>query len=89
LPVHEILLVDDDMRDMILKNAGLKELTELARKKGMLSMKEDGILKVLANETTLEEVHRVTMVMAERDESTPDESISNEAAVPNSPDQAA
>lgn len=73
LPVHEILLVDDDMRELILKNAGLKELTAMARKNGMLMMKEDGILKVLANETTLEEVHRVTMVLtdSEQNDQTP------------------
>jgi type IV pilus assembly protein PilB len=99
VPVHEILLMDDVMREMILKNASLKELTEAARKNGMLTMKEDGILKVLANETTLEEVHRVTMVLME-EEAKPEEEapsapapsplpVPNKPTVPNPPNQAA
>ena len=85
LPVHEILLVDDDMRDMILKNAGLKELTEAARKNGMLTMKEDGILKVLANETTLEEVHRVTMVLMESEDKVEEIAAPPTPAIPATP----
>jgi type IV pilus assembly protein PilB len=102
VPVHEILLIDDDIRELIMKNASLKELTAVARKNGMLNMKEDGILKVLANETTLEEVHRVTMVLAEgkpEDEdakpaapgapaATPSPAA-NKPAVPNPPNPAA
>jgi type IV pilus assembly protein PilB len=65
LGVHEILVVDNDIKDAILKNSSLKELTAMARKQGMLMMKEDGILKVLRNETTLEEVRRVTAVLGE------------------------
>jgi len=65
LPVHEILVVNDAMRELILAGASLKELMTNARAAGMLTMKEDGILKVLANETTLEEVHRVTLVLDE------------------------
>jgi hypothetical protein len=91
--------MDDVMREMILKNASLKELTEAARKNGMLTMKEDGILKVLANETTLEEVHRVTMVLME-EEAKPEEEapsapapsplpVPNKPTVPNPPNQAA
>ena len=36
------------------------EIQELARKEGMLTMVEDGVLKALDGLTTLEEVFRVT-----------------------------
>ena len=57
--VSEVLQVDDDVRDAILKNAGAREIFTIARKKGMITMFEDAVIKVLAGETTLDEVHRV------------------------------
>ncbi|MBI2638194.1 type II/IV secretion system protein [Candidatus Peregrinibacteria bacterium] len=58
--ISEVLLVDDEIEDAILKNKSAPEIFALARKKGMLTMAEDGLLKVIAGETTMEEVHRVT-----------------------------
>ncbi len=63
--IHEILVVDDAMRELILKEATPTELFEKARGQKMLTLKEDGILKVLAEKTTLEEVHRVTTVLSD------------------------
>ena len=37
-----------------------EKLRQIAQKQGMITMKQDGILKVLEGITTLEEVERVT-----------------------------
>src|SRR3989339_162065 len=54
--ITEILTIDFQVRDLILKEASQIKFIELARQKGMLTMREDGILKILAGITTLDEV---------------------------------
>jgi type IV pilus assembly protein PilB len=58
--IFEFFLVDDEMENFILKSPSISELRKKAREKGMLTMKEDGLIKVLLGLTTLEEVERVT-----------------------------
>jgi general secretion pathway protein E len=58
--ISELLVIDDDIKKMILKRQGSHIIEEAAIKKGMLTLREDGIRKALAGETTLEEVCRVT-----------------------------
>lgn len=60
--VVEMLEVDFEMKDLIMNKASTTKLIESARRKGMITMREDGILKVLQGVTTLEEVHRVTSI---------------------------
>ncbi|MFA5829372.1 MAG: GspE/PulE family protein [Candidatus Gracilibacteria bacterium] len=62
IAIVEILDIDFEMKDLILNKAGNAKMIEAARRKGMLTMREDGILKVLKGITTLEEVHRVTAI---------------------------
>lgn len=62
--VVEVLSVDTEMRDLILNNASSIKMIEAARRKGMLTMREDGILKVIQGLTSLAEVHRVTALQA-------------------------
>ncbi|HEC20912.1 MAG TPA: type II/IV secretion system protein, partial [Candidatus Peregrinibacteria bacterium] len=57
--ISEVLEVDEEMRELILKEASEKEFFAKAREKGFTTMKEDGILKVIAGVTTLLEVYRV------------------------------
>ncbi|MBI2453830.1 type II/IV secretion system protein [Candidatus Peregrinibacteria bacterium] len=59
LVVAEALEVDGEIEAAILKNASAGEIFALARAKGMLTMEEDALLKVMSGETTIEEVHRV------------------------------
>jgi type IV pilus assembly protein PilB len=58
--IFEVLEIDDELRSIILKKPTEKEIFEIARKKGMITLREDGILKVLAGETTIEEVLKET-----------------------------
>lgn len=60
LVISEVLHVGDEIGDAILKNKSVPEIFVLARKAGMLTMFEDGVLKAISGLTTLEEVHRVT-----------------------------
>ena len=53
---HEILLVDDEIRALISRNAQSQEIEAVARKTGMTKMIEDGYNKVLAGTTTIQEV---------------------------------
>ncbi len=59
--VHELLEVDDDIRKLIIKGGTADDIRELARKKGMRSLYETGLLKVRRGITSLEEVERVLM----------------------------
>jgi len=58
--IFEFFLVDDEMENFILKSPSMADLRKAARKKGMVSMREDGLIKVLKRETTIKEVERVT-----------------------------
>jgi len=58
--LFEIMTLDDELKEMIIGGASVIELREKARSKGMKTLKEDGVNKVLAGITSIEEVFRVT-----------------------------
>jgi type II secretory ATPase GspE/PulE/Tfp pilus assembly ATPase PilB-like protein len=58
--VHEVLLVSDDLRGEIIKGSSAEDLEALARKEGMISLRDDALQKVLQGQTSLEEMKRVT-----------------------------
>jgi type IV pilus assembly protein PilB len=58
--IHEIMLVDDEIRELILKKVPKDVIRDTARRKGMTTLREDGLMKVLKGITTIEEVMRVT-----------------------------
>lgn len=58
--IFEVFTLTDDMKAMVAKRASGSELATQAIKNGMVTMKQDGILKTLDGLTTLEEVWRVT-----------------------------
>ncbi len=60
--ICEILMMTPSMRDMILKKARESEIKVLARKEGMRTLREDGLLKVVEGITSLEEILRLTVV---------------------------
>jgi len=57
--LFEILSMTDQLSDIILKEPSEKEIIKEAERQGMITMKQDGILKVLNGVTTMEEVLRV------------------------------
>ncbi len=57
--IHEILKVTEPVKALILKNASGKEIEEVGKKDGMMTMLEDGIYKATLGQTSIEEVLRV------------------------------
>jgi len=57
--IFETLLVDKEMENFILTGPSISDLREMAQKKGMVTMYQDGLLKVIDGITTLEEIERV------------------------------
>jgi len=62
LAIHEVLVVDDFVRDIILSSKGPSNLRDYMRKTGFSSLLVDGLLKVKAGITTTEEVLRVATI---------------------------
>ena len=59
--IFEALEIDQEMKEIISEHNGSEvEVQEYAKKQGMITIKQDGLLKVLLGLTTLEEVERVT-----------------------------
>ncbi len=58
--IYELLLVDAGVRELVMKNADAGTIRSYALSKGMRTLREDGIRKLLRGETTAEEVLRVT-----------------------------
>lgn len=57
--IFEVLPVTDAIGKMILERSPAVEIEKKAREEGMITLKQDGYLKVLSGETTIEEVLRV------------------------------
>jgi len=60
IAIHEILVVDDEIRKLISKRGSTAEIHECAYKHGFRSMRHDGLKKVLRGLTTVEEIDRIT-----------------------------
>ena len=58
--IHELLVVDDEIRALVMKNADAASLRRAATARGMNTLREDGADKVLEGLTTIEEILRVT-----------------------------
>jgi type II secretory ATPase GspE/PulE/Tfp pilus assembly ATPase PilB-like protein len=54
--IFELMVINEELRRVIIKNPDLSEIKEVARKSGMETLREDGIKKVLAGITTISEV---------------------------------
>ena len=54
--LHELLVVSRELRRLIQTSARAEELQGLAMAEGMRTLRQDGIDKVLAGVTTIEEV---------------------------------
>ncbi|MEN5427435.1 type II secretion system ATPase GspE [Stenotrophomonas pennii] len=58
--IVEFLVMNDELRRAVMRRDGMGEIERIARSGGMRTMYEDGLLKALAGQTTLEEVLRTT-----------------------------
>ena len=58
--ITELLVMDDDLRNLLMRQADAASLEAAARAKGLVTLREEGLRQVLAGITSLEEVLRVT-----------------------------
>lgn len=63
--IAEIVVFTSEIRDMILNKLPSHTIFEALRKKGFLTIEDDGFLKVLDKKTTVEEVYRVAGALTE------------------------
>ncbi|MCK6527500.1 type II secretion system ATPase GspE [Myxococcota bacterium] len=58
--IYELLMVDDETRQLIVQNRSSNDIKRVAMRKGMRTLRDDGVDKVGMGLTTFEEVLRVT-----------------------------
>ncbi|WP_308637368.1 GspE/PulE family protein [Paenibacillus silvisoli] len=61
LAIHEVLVIDDAVRKLIMDNSPLSAIQEYARGNGTIFLMDDGLLKVAQGLTTTEEVFQVAI----------------------------
>ncbi|PIZ04343.1 MAG: type IV-A pilus assembly ATPase PilB [Gammaproteobacteria bacterium CG_4_10_14_0_8_um_filter_38_16] len=61
--IFEVMSITPALRDLIMHNADTSQLTEQAKKDGMLTLRQSGLLKVKAGITSLEELNRIITLM--------------------------
>ncbi|MBW2100996.1 MAG: type II secretion system ATPase GspE, partial [Deltaproteobacteria bacterium] len=58
--IYEIMVLDDALKNMMLKTYDSDRIKKEALKQGMVTLRQDGIQKILEGVTTIEEILRVT-----------------------------
>jgi type IV pilus assembly protein PilB len=56
--IHEVLVVDNSIREAILRKATAMDIKKLAKEQGVVTMIEDGFMKAREGVTTIEEILR-------------------------------
>ncbi len=62
--IHEFLRVNEEIRDIVLRNGSVAEMREAAQRNGMITLREAGLDKIFEGTTTIEEVVRETVLDA-------------------------
>ncbi len=62
IAIFEVLPITDEIRELIMQRASVREIKERAISLGMRTLREDGIEKVKNGITTIDEVLRVTQL---------------------------
>jgi type IV pilus assembly protein PilB len=62
--LFELMYLNDDMRDMIMRNASTDEIRTAARANGMVTLRDAGLASMFDGTTTAEEVIRETIIEA-------------------------
>ena len=57
--LYETIIVDEDIQKQIIAHSTANEIMRLAKQKGTVTMRQDGILKVISGITSIDEVNRV------------------------------
>ena len=65
--IHEFLLLNRQMKDLIMKKSSADDIKRAACQHGMRTLRESGWDKVIQGQTTVDEIIRVTQVAGEED----------------------
>ena len=60
--LFEVMILDDDLRDLIMKQASTQLLRAEARKRGMRTLRQSGLMALYDGMTTIDEVVKETMI---------------------------
>ncbi len=74
--IFELLIVDQAVRELIVKQAPAHQIKQIAIAEGMSTLRDDGLAKAYAGITSVEEILRVT-----QDSGVPEEKVSSDAKV--------
>ncbi|MTI81177.1 MAG: type II secretion system protein GspE [Firmicutes bacterium] len=58
--IHEILIANKDIKELIHKNASTDIISKIAIENGMITLKQDGVKKAVTGLTTIEEISKAT-----------------------------
>lgn len=62
MAIFEIMMLNDDLRDLVIKKVSTSVLRSEARKMGMRTLRESGLLSIYDGVTTIDEVVRATVM---------------------------
>ena len=60
--IYEFLRMTESIKGLVLQTSDANQISRAARKEGMVSLRKDGIQKVIEGKTTISEVLRVTQI---------------------------
>jgi len=61
IPIFEILIMEDNLKSLILETSDSNQILKAAKKNNLITLREDGIRKVLRGMTSIEEIFRKTI----------------------------
>lgn len=62
VPIHEVFMLNNKLRDLVAENPSLEELTDAALESGLSTMRQDGFEKAIEGLTSVKEVVSATRV---------------------------
>ena len=62
MALFEIMQMDDEARELVMKNSGTAALREHSRRRGMRTLRETGLMAIYEGQTTIDEVVRETIL---------------------------
>ncbi len=61
--IYEMIKMTEGMQELVMETSDVRRIRQLAMAEGTVSMRDDGIRKVLLGVTTIEEVHKATSLI--------------------------
>jgi type IV pilus assembly protein PilB len=61
LALHEVMAVSEDIERLAVEHASALAIGNVAREQGMVTLRDDGLAKVRAGHTSIEEILRVVV----------------------------